>query len=173
MIDFLNEHFDSVLIFVFGVISTTIGAVTNSFLQQKQQISKTNIDRQNEIYFSALTLLEKLMRQKYLIFDESFIDSLFEVKAKIKLFASNKVSSKFEELWDYVMTIYGNYKKFRPECYYSCSSDYDNPNCTLEEFQRYEDEIDTYKEQHGLDSDKLRCLIKSLTQKMKIDLKVK
>ena len=75
MIDFWNEHFDSVLIFVFGVISATIGAVTNSFLQQKQQISKTNIDRQTEIYFSALTLLEKLMRQKYLIFDESFIDS--------------------------------------------------------------------------------------------------
>lgn len=167
------EDLYNVLSLLFGITGTVIGTIVGSYLSRNSMILQINIDRKSEIYSATLNLLEELKRKRDLIYDENFINSLFEVKSKIKLFASKSVCSKFEEMWTYLLGIYGAYKEADANFYSLYNLDVDNYVHTESDYNNYKDRIDDYKTEHPIDGNKLNNLIKSIVEEMQEDLKVK
>lgn len=95
------------------IISAFISAITTILtlhLNRKKEIKAHIYDKREEIYLSVFESLEKLIDDKWKMF-QGELDQLKEIKGKIHLYASNRVIENYDKLLDVLEEIITDYNE--------------------------------------------------------------
>lgn len=95
------------------IISAFISAITailTLHLNRKKEIKAHIYDKREEIYLSVFESLEKLIDDKWKMF-QGELDQLKEIKGKIHLYASNRVIENYDKLLDVLEEIITDYNE--------------------------------------------------------------
>ncbi len=99
---------DSLAIFTGAVVSVIVAYLTAK-LTYRNEIGKNLYEKRQKIYFELFERLDKLKKNKYLIYNYTFIIELNELKPSIYLFAGKKVKNEFESLYRSIEIAYQKY----------------------------------------------------------------
>ena len=137
-------------------------------------------------YEDTISFLEKLCENGLNVFNSDYIDGMYLIKPRIKLFASNSVCKSFELIWKCIMNEYYKFVEFNENKTKQYGLDWDSNigidengslkvagNQPTDSDQYYYNlEIKQYKENNKSCINRIRELEKELIIEMKKDLKV-
>ena len=147
------------------VISAFISAITTILtlhLNRKKEIKAHIYNKREEVYLSVFESFEKLMDDKWKIF-QGELNRLKENKAKIHLYAFNKVIENYDKLLDVLTGIADDFSTYSMN-----QSDYDL-NINEKDEEAITNIIANHEDELGMKvTDLMYSLIRQMRKEMKI-----
>ncbi len=157
-----------ILTALLSLAASLITAFLTSKITQKNEMRKRVHEKRFELYLEFHNVLEKMLKNRKVVFEREYYDEVCSFKAKIKLLASKRTIRKYKNLFMYLQSAVKKYEEFEksenPEqdngrIVYDDNGtavDYNSPSEW--DWDNYNDKIEKYKQE--------KCLSKELTQKL-------
>lgn len=152
---FNNLEDSDIFIAILSTFLSSIAALIASNYAIKQSNRNAIFAKRVELYQELIKITDELINYSFKIFEEEYIDNLILNKAKVKLWASNAVHKRFEQVFLCITENYSNYKKFcedenpenNPRAYRPNEEGLEDCQLTPNDFDVYEEKCGQKKEQ--------------------------
>ena len=108
----LSENIPNIIAVGGTLAGTAIGAVLGAKAAYKNDIRKAVHAKRAECYFEFYEIIEKLLNDRALVFDNAYFLSIVAFKARIKLISSEEVFNTTEAFYNFVRTLNYDYRKY-------------------------------------------------------------
>ena len=97
---------------VITIITSIITALITLSITHKNEVKKLILEKRAELYFEFYDEAEKLLHDRFKIYDKNYIRVLLKFKPKMKLLSSNKTVEAFKSFYEFVTKNYDDYRSF-------------------------------------------------------------
>ena len=169
------------IILLTGVVSFITALVTLA-VTHRNEVKKLVMENRAKLYFDFCDKVEKILNNRFIIYDKEYIDILLTYKSKLKLLSSENTLTAFKDLYEFVMGHYSAYIH-----YYNSTNPYNNPKyCHIEcdaegveheeynvpdfEISFFENDVEKFKKEHLPSYEDVSKYIMKLYDEMRKDL---
>lgn len=151
-------------------------------LQFRNAEDTKNKDEKRKVYYECYEIIERIIINKELMFDQKYYDQLQSFQAKIKIIGGNEVVNSYGDFLKIINDKLYAYKEYQkqndPEnnpAYYKYEIDeFGIENSSFmgseEDINIFEKKLESYRNEHNLDKKTLTKKVDSLLNLMRLDI---
>ena len=173
------------IVLLTGAIScgtALVTALVTSAVTHRNEAKKQVMESRANLYFDFCNEAEKLLNNRFTVYDKEYIDAILTFKPKFKLLASRKTIEAFKTFYDSVISHYKEYTSYCNENnpyndpqyrYIECDAEgveheeYNVPNF---EMSYFENAVKKYKNEHVPSYETVSGYFTDLYEQMRKDL---